>query len=55
MTEEYFSVLRKKNSFMIETFDNSKYLIYVPFRKIRRSAECFGAKTTKNSHEKNLF
>ena len=55
MTEEYFSVLRKKNSSMIETFDNSKYLIYLPFRKIRRSAECFGAKTTKNNHEKKSF
>ena len=44
-----------KNSSMIDTFDNSKYLIYVPFREIRRSAECFGAKTTKNSHEKKIF
>ena len=55
MTEENFSVLRKKNSSMIDTFDNSKYLIYVPFRKIRRSAECFGAQRTKNNHEKKSF
>ena len=55
MTEKNLSVLRMKNSSMIDTFDNSKYLIYVPFRKIRRSAECFGAKRTKNNHEKKSF
>ena len=55
MTEKNLSVLRMKNSSMIDTFDNSKYLIYVLFREIRRSAECFGAKTTKNSHEKKSF
>ena len=55
MTEKNLSVLRMKNSSMIDTFDNSKYLIYVPFRKIRRSAECFGAQRTKNNHEKKSF